>query len=267
MTLYQIIVLAVIQGLTEFLPVSSSGHLIIIPEFLKWPDQGLEMDVAVHIGTLGAVLIYFWRDIWKMIKGTFHLIQGKIDQGGRVIIFLIIATIPAVIFGTLISAYGHSGMRTLMFIGCTTLVFAILLHIADTMGARHKSLKDMTNFQALLIGLAQAIALLPGTSRSGICMTMGRFLGFERREAARFAFLMSIPTIMAAATHTSYKMHKSHQSFLQKPFLIAASIAFIVGLLAINFMLKWLQKSDFRPFVIYRIFLGSALIIYSYFHY
>jgi undecaprenyl-diphosphatase len=264
LALHQIIVLALIQGLTEFLPISSSGHLIIIPELLKWYDQGLEMDVAVHIGTLGAVLFYFWKDVWRMITGTISLLRGKVDQGSRMALFLVIATIPAVIFGTLISAYGTGGMRTIAFVGWTTLIFGILLHIADQTGSQDKSLKDMNGLHAIMVGLAQAVALLPGTSRSGICMTMSRFLGFKRPEAARFSFLLSIPAIIAAATHTSIKMYKAHQGFLQKDMLIAAGIALIVGLLAINFMLKWLQRSDFKPFVFYRIILGSGLLAYAY---
>lgn len=264
MALYQIIILAIIQGLTEFLPISSSGHLIIMPVFLKWPDQGLAMDVAMHIGTLGAVLLYFRRDVWKMLKGSFTLIQGRLDPGGKLALFLAIGTIPAVLFGTLISAYGPGALRTVAFVGWTTLLFGLLLHIVDSLSPQSKTIKQMSAFHALMVGLAQAVALLPGTSRSGICMTMSRFLGFRRQDSARFAFLLSIPAIIAAGTHTAFKMHKAHHSFLQQDMLVAAAIAFVVGLMAINFMLKWLQRSDFKPFVIYRLVLGSILLLYAY---
>ena len=264
LTLFHIIILAFIQGLTEFLPVSSSGHLILVPIFLKWPDQGLAVDVALHLGTLGAVVVYFWRDICNMTTGLLSTMGGRPNVHGKLAIHLIIATIPAVVVGSLVSYFGLNDDRTLKFIGWTTLTFGLLLYIADQRGLEYKSLRDLKNGQALLLGCAQAIALLPGVSRSGICITMARFLDYSRNDAARFAFLMSIPVIIAAGSHTALKLFIARQAFFTQEALIGAGIAFIVGLAAIKFMLTWLQRSDFKIFVIYRVFLGMALLIYAY---
>ena len=264
MTLLQIIILAFIQGLTEFLPVSSSGHLILIPTFLHWPDQGLAMDVALHLGTLGAVVVYFWRDVVNMMTGFIAMLRGQTHYHGRLALYLIIATIPAVIVGATVSYYGIDEMRTLKFIGWTTLLFGLLLYVTDQRGLQYKSLRDLTGLQALLLGCAQALALLPGVSRSGICITMARYLNFSRTDAARFAFLMSIPVIIAAGSHTGLKLYMAQQSFINQQTLVGAGVAFLVGLAAISLMLKWLQRSDFKPFVLYRVLLGSALLLYAY---
>jgi undecaprenyl-diphosphatase len=265
MPLSHIALLAIVQGLTEFIPVSSSGHLILVPKFFHFKDQGLAMDVALHVGTLGAVLVYFWRDVFKMIGGFFNLLRGRVEGGGRLALFLILATIPAVIFGTLVSAYGTGGLRSIVFIGWTTLGFGLLLFVADKIGPLEKSMTHMTAFRALLIGLAQAVALLPGTSRSGACLTMARFLGFKRPDAARFAFLLAIPAIIAAASHTAFKMYTSGAHFtLYSDAFYAMAIAFVVGLCTINFMMRFLAKSDMTPFVIYRLCLGGFLLALGY---
>tara|TARA_A100000171_G_C2131575_1_gene147119 strand:- start:1130 stop:1942 length:813 start_codon:yes stop_codon:yes gene_type:complete len=265
MPLYQIIVLSIVQGLTEFLPVSSSGHLILVPEVLGWADQGHEMDVAVHLGTLGAVLLYFRKDVQKMFKGFFKLLRGNLDEGGKLSLYLVLGTLPAIIFGLTISHYGTGGMRTIAFVGWTTTLFGLLLFAADKIGALEKGFTDLTPFRVFLIGLGQAIALLPGTSRSGACLTMARFLGFKRQDAARFAFLLSIPAIIAAASLTGFKMyvHGTHFHLYTDAFY-AMVISFFVGLFAINFMMKWLSSSDMKPFVIYRLCLGGILLAWAY---
>lgn len=265
MPLYHIALLALIQGITEFLPVSSSGHLILAPKIFHFADQGQEMDIAMHVGTLGAVLVYFWKDVWRMLVGFVSLLRGRIDGGGRLALLLILATIPAVIFGTAISSFGTNGLRTVIFVGWTTLGFGILLFIADKIGAFGKKMSDMTPLRALLVGLAQAVALLPGTSRSGACLTMMRFLGFERREAARFTFLLSIPAIIAAASYTALKLYLTGSHFvLYTQTFYAMGMSFIVGLVTINFMMRWLTKSDMTPFVIYRVCLGTLLLAWGY---
>lgn len=263
--LSHIILLALVQGLTEFLPVSSSGHLILAPKLFKFMDQGLEMDVAMHVGTLGAVLVYFRKDVWRMIKGFFALVRGRVDGGGRLALYLMLATIPAVIFGATLSAMGTGGMRTVVFIGWTTLGFGLVMFVADKVGAQTKKMKDMSALQAFLVGLAQAVALMPGTSRSGACLTMARFLGFERKEAARFAFLLSIPAILAAASHTALKVYLNGNHFtLYTEAFYAMVFSFVVGLFAISFMMRWLTKSDLTPFVVYRIALGTFLLAWGY---
>lgn len=265
MLIYQIIILAVIQGITEFLPISSSGHLVILPHFFGWPDQGQAMDVAVHVGTLGAVLIYFWKDVLSMFTGFLALLRGKVTTGGRLFILLCIGTIPAVICGLLLSTYDLVS-RSVSLIGWTMIVYALVLYIADRLASSQSKLSQLSGLKVFWVGCAQALALIPGTSRSGACMTMMRFLGFNRCEAARFSFLLAIPSITAAASLTAYKMVKQGQfSSLYKDASIAAMISFVAGLIAINFMLKWLKKADFTPFVVYRLCLGGFLLYWAYY--
>jgi len=263
--LHQIIILAVVQGITEFFPISSSGHLILVPHVFDWSDQGLEMDVAVHLGTLGAVIVYFWKDVLSMIGGFFSLIRGKMNKGSILFLHLCVATIPAVIFGTVISMIGTAGLRTVILIGWMSIIYGALIFIADRLGKTEKTISDMTGIKAFIIGCAQALALIPGTSRVGSCLMATRFLGFNRSDAARFSFLMAIPAILAAASHTGYKMYQAGDFALYKDAAYAAGVAFIAGLIAINFMMKWLQKADLTPFVIYRFCLGAALLVWGYY--
>lgn len=263
MPFYHIIILSLIQGLTEFLPVSSSGHLVILPKLLGWDDQGLAMDVAVHLGTLGAVILYFWKDVLRMIQGFFKLIFGRMDEGGQLALWLIIGTIPAVLLGSYLSYKGLE-FRSLIFIGWTTLGYGLLLGLIDRITPEAYGLKHLNGLKSLLIGLAQALALFPGTSRSGVCMTMGRLLGLKRMEAARFAFLLAIPAISAAGLHTSLKLSSKGLPFFTPTTLWAMGLSFFFGLMAINFMMKWLQRGNFTPFVIYRVFLGAILLALGY---
>jgi undecaprenyl-diphosphatase len=264
MAFYHIFFLSLIQGLTEFLPISSSGHLIIIPRVLGWPDQGLAFDVAVHVGTLGAVLVYFWRDVWHMIQGLFQLLVGKSQEGGRRALGLMVGTIPAVLLGSYLSYIGFQG-RALTFIGWTTLIYGLLLGLVDRMCPQKYILTHMTLGKSLWVGLAQALALFPGTSRSGACMTMGRLLGFNRPDAARYSFLLGIPAITAAGVHTTVSCYKAQGSaFFTSDFSWAIGLSFCFGLMAIHFMMRWLLKRDFTPFVLYRIALGVLLLALGY---
>ncbi|MFN7709695.1 MAG: undecaprenyl-diphosphate phosphatase [Holosporales bacterium] len=263
MSLFQVFVLAVIQGLTEFLPISSSGHLILVPLLLGWPDQGLLMDVAVHVGTLGAVLVYFYRDVWSMIRGFVQLCGGKLTAGGKMALLLIVSTLPAVAFGYWLSQSHLGELRSMTLIAWTSIGYGLLLYAVDKLFPQAATIKDLNGLKALFIGFGQALALIPGTSRSGACMTFGRMLGLTRTEAARYAFLMSIPSIIAAATLTGFKAVKAGTPLLSKPLLWGMGFAFLSGLAAIRFMMTWLRTSDFKPFMIYRVVLGGFLLFWA----
>ncbi len=268
MTLLQIIVLAIVQGITEFLPISSSGHLILVPALTDWPDQGLLMDVGVHVGTLGAVMLYFRSDVmrltgafWQMI--TFNKNASQPDR--RLMIALILSTIPVVIIGGLASKMGWTDMwRTMEVIGWTSIIFGILLYIIDTRCDVTGKISELRYGQAIMIGFAQVLAIIPGTSRSGITMTAARGLGFSRTEAARFSMLMSIPTILAAGTVEGLKLAESGNIALGADIFLGAGLSFITALLAIAGLMKWLQRSSMTPFVIYRVLLGLGLLVMVY---
>jgi undecaprenyl-diphosphatase len=259
--LFQIIILSLVQGLTEFLPVSSSAHLILVPKFLSWPPQGLALDVAVHVGTLGAIILYFWRDVLNMLKNVPNFIRGKWDvYECKEILLLVIGTIPAIILGYILSEIGMKKLYSLGVIGTTSVVYGVLLYYIDKKITANRNLLQMTRIDAFKVGIAQALALIPGTSRSGICMTMGRYLGFTRLDAAKFSFLLSIPAIIAAASLTSYKVIQANQSEIFKDAALGIFFSLIAGLISIHFMMRWLKKFNFTPFVLYRVGLGLFLL-------
>lgn len=263
-TLLQIIVLAIVQGITEFLPISSSGHLVLVPIFTDWPDQGLLMDVGVHMGTLGAVIFYFRSDITRMIIAFWKMVTLKKDVNQtdkRLMIALVLSTIPVIIIGALVSKMGwNDTWRTLEVIGWTSIVFGILLYVLDSRCGVTKKLSELRYGHAILMGFAQALAIIPGVSRSGITMTAARGLGFSRTEAARFSMLMSIPTILAAGTLEGLKLVESSDISLGADIFLGAGLSFITALLAIAGLMKWLQNSTMTPFVIYRVILGLGLL-------
>ena len=267
MTIIQIIVLALVQGITEFLPISSSGHLILVPVLTGWPDQGLLIDVAVHLGTLVAVLGYFWRDTRGLalaglgsigIAPARRAIEGSHYQ--KLFWAMVIATIPMVIVGGLMVATNTSDLlRNAEVIAATSIIFGVLLYIADKRGATHKTTEQMAIKPALLIGLAQVLALIPGTSRSGVTMTAARMLGFSRIEAARFSMLLSIPAILASGTATGLKALEEANAALLGDAAIAAALSCVAALLAIHFLMRWLTHASMTVFVVYRILLGLGL--------
>jgi undecaprenyl-diphosphatase len=258
-------VLAVVQGITEFLPISSSGHLILVPLLTDWPDQGLRIDVAVHIGTLGAVMLYFWRDIWHMLVGLARLLAGRGGPGARLAFYLIIATLPVVAAGAALKYYDLTGaLRSLAVIGWTSLGFGILLYISDRAGMTVRRIEHMTWSTALMIGLAQVLALIPGTSRSGITMTAARFAGYERPDAARFSMLLSIPTIVAAGTLGVLDIIESGDKALGADAAVAAALSLVAALIAIATLMRWLRHAGFMPFVVYRVGLGIFLLYLAY---
>ncbi|MCW9036123.1 MAG: undecaprenyl-diphosphate phosphatase [Alphaproteobacteria bacterium] len=265
MELLHLAVLAIIQGITEFLPISSSGHLALVPIFTGWKDQGLLMDVAVHVGTLGAVMVYFWRDIFDMLYGLGQMLKGKSHKGAKLFGLVFFSTLPVIGAGYYINEfYDIDSLRTLEVIGWTTLGFGVLLYFSDKFGMTINRVEHMTWGTAIMIGLAQCLALIPGTSRSGITMTMARILGFERSDAARFSMLMSIPTILGAGALKGLELYKSGNHQLTSDAFMGAGLSFAVALVSIALLMAWLRRATFTPFVIYRLLLGSALLALAY---
>tara|TARA_E500000318_G_scaffold29563_2_gene29464 strand:+ start:1979 stop:2779 length:801 start_codon:yes stop_codon:yes gene_type:complete len=257
-------ILALVQGITEFLPISSSGHLVLVPYAMQWQDQGLMLDVAVHVGTLGAVMVYAWREIGMMLTGFWKLLRGRVDQGTRLMLQVILGSIPVVIAGYAIAKYAGGMLRSVEIIGWTTLGFGLLLGLADRIGMTVRRLEHMSYGGALAIGMAQVLALIPGTSRSGITMTMARFLGFERTDAARFSLLLSIPAIAGAGTLTGIDLWQSGDISLTRDVLVAIGLSFASALVAITLMMAWLKHAGFMPFVVYRVLLGILLLYLVY---
>jgi undecaprenyl-diphosphatase len=264
MTIEQIIVLAIVQGITEFLPISSSGHLILVPQIMHWQDQGLVVDVMTHLGTLLAILIYFWRDVGRLIKGALELLKGRVTPDGRLAIYIVLATIPAVAFGIFLKEYGFTDLeRNVAVVAWNTILYGILMLIADMVGPQDRTIANMTLGSALLIGVAQALALIPGTSRSGVTMTAARFLGFTRPDAARFSFLLGIPAIAGAGIFTVGDALASGEPVTMDA-VYCAGLTFVAGLVAIAFLMAVVKRVSFLPFVLYRMVLGGFLLVLLY---
>lgn len=266
MPIFQLILVAVIQGLTEFLPVSSSGHLILLPGLTGLDDQGQLIDVAVHVGTLGAVVAYFWRDVRIGLAGLPRLISGRVDTpGAQLALGLVIATVPVIVAGLVLHVTGLSdAMRSVAVIGWTMLIFGVALYWADQSGAAVKRSGDWTMRDALIMGLWQAVALIPGTSRSGITITGGRWLGYGRADAARLSMLMSIPTIAASGLLLGAEVALDADLAAARDSGLAALFAFVSALLALSVMMRLLRSVSFTPYVIYRVVLGAVLLVIAY---
>lgn len=266
MSLFHLILVALIQGITEFLPISSSGHLILLPRLTGMGDQGLAIDVAVHVGTLGAVVLYFRSDVKQALSGLPRLMTGRADTAqSKLALCLIIATIPTVAIGALLHLTGlNQAFRSIAVIGWTMLGFGLLLYWMDQKGAQTKSSGDWSLRDAVILGLWQAIALIPGTSRSGITITGARQLGYTREDGARIAMLMSIPTILASGALLSVDTFRNADAELARDSAIAAFFAFLAALLALSLMMRLLRSVSFTPYVVYRVILGAALLIIAY---
>ncbi len=266
MTLFHIFLLAIIQGVTEFLPVSSSGHLILLPALTPLEDQGLALDVAVHIGTLFAVCWYFRADVGIAARGIPELLRGRIEtQGGFLALCLLIATIPVMILGLIFKITGlMEMMRSIALIGWMMIIFGIVLYLTDRMGGQARTAAGWTLKHALYLGLWQAIALIPGTSRSGIVITGARALGYARHDAAKLSMLMSIPTIVASGALMTFDVVRVADWDVARDGAIAALISFFAAWAALVFMMKLLRSVSFTPYVIYRLCLGSILLFIAY---
>ena len=266
MTTFNLLLIALIQGLTEFLPVSSSGHLILLPNLSGLEDQGQIIDVAAHLGTLGAVILYFWSDVRLALGGLGRLLRGKIDSKGAFLaLCLIIATVPVVIFGLILKLTGLSEMmRGIAVIGWAMIIFGVLLYWADQKGPETRVAESWTLKHAFQMGLWQAVALIPGTSRSGITITAGRMLGYARSDAARLSMLMSIPTIIASASLLSLDVIGTADSGTLRDIGIVMAMSFVAALFALTVMMRLLRSVSFTPYVIYRICLGVVLLWIAY---
>ncbi len=254
-------VLALIQGLTEFLPVSSSAHLILPSELFGWEDQGLSFDMALHLGSLIAVLVYFRKDLLTIAGGIIRQIgQKQHSEGSRLGWHLVLATIPAMVAGLLFEHAVETRLRSVHVIIITTIVYGILLGVADRMALQTRSLQQMTWRTSLVIGLAQMLAIIPGTSRSGITMTAALFSNLTRAEAARFSFLLSIPTIGGAALLKMIELMRSHGVNWHE-LIYAMTVAAITAYLCIHYFLKLIANISFIPFVVYRVVLGLVLLL------
>ncbi len=266
MTLLHLLLIAVIQGLTEFLPVSSSAHLILIPSLTGLQDQGQIIDVAVHIGTLLAVILFFRRDVAQAASGIPRLLTGRIDTpGARLAFLLLVATIPVILAGLVLKLTGlDDAMRSVAVIGWAMLGFGLVLYWTDQKGAETKTSKDWNLKDAIILGLWQALALIPGTSSSGATISGARALGFKREDAAKISMLMSIPTIIASGALLGAEVIANGDYSAARDGAIAAAFSFIAALLALTLMMRLLRSVSFTPYVIYRIVLGVFLLWIAY---
>lgn len=262
MDMMQALVLALIQGLTEFLPISSSGHLILPSVLLGWDDQGLAFDVAVHFGTLLAVLLYFRRDIAAMATAwSVSLLRRQHSDDSRLAWWVILATLPAVVAGFLLEDWIEAHLRTASVLAASTLVFGIFLGVSQYFSHRARQCRDLTLWMVLIIGFAQALALIPGTSRSGITITAAAFLGLSLVEASRFSFLLSIPVIAGASLLKTVDLVTGSISLDLSLLVLAMSVSAITAFFCIGWFMHWVERIGLMPFAVYRVLLAGVIFI------
>ena len=260
MNYFHLIILGLVQGLTEFLPISSSAHLILLPQLAGWEDQGLAYDIAAHIGSLVAVIVFFHTELQQMIMAWWRsLINNSSSDDARLMWNILIATIPVSIFGFLLYDIVATMFRNPLIIASTTVLFGLLLLWSDKAGGKIRHQRDLKLKDALLVGIAQAIALIPGTSRSGITMTAGLMLGFTRHTAARFSFFLAIPVILLAGGFQAFHYFQDGVETDPVAFLIVVFVSGASAWLAIKFFLALVERTGMLPYVVYRILLGGFL--------
>ncbi|MFZ0681169.1 undecaprenyl-diphosphatase UppP [Candidatus Binatus sp.] len=253
-SVFQAIVLGIVQGLTEFLPVSSSGHLILVPWLLKWQeDPGLAFDVVLHLGTLLALVVFYWREWLEM---AMSLVNGDRVRR-RLFLLLIVASIPGAIIGVLLEKQAETIFRSPVLIAGTLATLGLILWAADAFGSKKRKIDDLTFVDAIVIGFSQALAIIPGVSRSGATITTARFLGIERADAANFSFLMATPIIAGAGLHEA---HKAFNAGLTPQLGWGFGASAVFGLIAIVWLLNYVRTNTYRPFAIYRIMLAAVVI-------
>jgi undecaprenyl-diphosphatase len=262
MNALQAAVLGVVQGLTEFLPISSSGHLRIVPALFGWEDPGAAFTAVIQLGTMAAVIIYFWRDLYRITTVWFRSLfdpslRGELDA--RLGWYIGLGTIPIGLFGLAFSDQIETGARNLWIIGTTLIVLGLVLAVAEQVARRERMLKNLTLRDGMVIGAAQAMALVPGVSRSGATITAGLFLGFTREAAARFSFLLSIPAVVLSGLFEARHIGDAGGVGLL-PTLVATSLAFVSGYASIAWLLKFLTSHSTAGFVIYRVMLGALVL-------
>jgi undecaprenyl-diphosphatase len=261
--LLQAVFLGVLQGLTEFLPISSSAHLRIVPDLLGWGDPGAAFTAVIQIGTELAVLIYFRHDLWRIgstwVRSLYRPeYRGQLDA--RMGWFIIIGSLPIVILGILLKDTIEQDFRSLWIIGTTLIVLGLILGIADRVSADRLQIKDMRLRDAVLMGVAQSCALVPGVSRSGATISMGRFLGYEREAATRYAFLLAIPAVVGAGVFELKDIPNGDNTYGWGPTIVATVVSFIIGYAAIAWLLRYVTTHSYLPFVIYRVVLGTLTL-------
>jgi undecaprenyl-diphosphatase len=270
MDLFQVIVLAVVQGATEFLPISSSGHLALIPWLFGWTDPGLTFDIALHVGTLVAVLLFFFRDWVQILLQGFGLSWGsdpQLKQNRFLLWYLAIASIPGGIIGLLFDRQAEEEWRSPFLIGSMMVAIGLVMWAAERMGKCRKNIGQVTFVDSAVIGLSQALAIVPGTSRSGITMASGLFRYLDRPAAARFSFLLATPIITGAAASKLFHMlrHGGIPAEMRTPFALGIGVSALTGCLVIAFFMKYLQRHTFRVFILYRLIFGIIVIALAFF--
>jgi undecaprenyl-diphosphatase len=261
--LFKAVFLGLLQGLTEFLPISSSAHLRIFPELLGWEDPGAAFTAVVQIGTELAVLLYFWRDIWRIgstwLRSLF-VRQLRTEQDARMGWFIVVGSLPIVLLGVAFKDVIERDFRNPWVIGTTLILLGIVLGIAEKVGRKSQSIERLTMRDAVLLGLAQAAALVPGVSRSGSTISMGLFLGYEREAATRYAFLLAVPAVIGAGLFELPEIPGGHYEYGVVPTVVATVVAFVVGYAAIAWLLRYVSTHSYAPFIVYRIGLGAITL-------
>ena len=261
MTTLQIVILAVVQGLTEFLPISSSGHLVLVPFLVDWADQGLAFDVAVHFGSLLAVCAFFREDIMGLLRGGVRILGGDMSSPQSYMALAIaLGTIPAAAAGLLFAGWIETNLRDPAVIVYTLAGYGVLMALADRFAKRDKGIADVRIRDALIIGVAQALALVPGTSRSGVTITVGRLLGFERQDAARFSFLLSAPVILLATVYKGVGLVLGDAPVAWGQLALGVGVSAIVAYLSIEFFMRFVTRIGLAPFAIYRLILAAVIL-------
>ncbi len=260
----QTVVLAVLQGISAVLPIGTAGHLALVAAVTGWPAPDAALKLASQLGVLLAVMAYFATDLWDMLAGVVRAAKGKSDPGARLALKLLVATIPAIGLGIVVQRYDRPEFHSMTVVAWTTISYGLLLLLFDRMSMTVKRVEHATYLDAILVGMCQVLAMIPGTSRAGITMTVARFLGYERAEAARLSLILSIPVFIAATTIGMIRVADDGGVGITNAAVIALAVSFVAALLAVAALMAFLRRATFTPFVIYRILLGGGVMALAY---